>query len=150
MKPIREFKSDEEFQKIAKDLQHKLFLDDWFIIFGLTDEPIRISGGYSSGLTTFDYGNREATILILNKDNWDYSEEVAEYKPTVIRNCALLNLLHELLHLKREYIVPSDILEDGADELSEMEKKDVHTNLEKMAKTLFMMLTGTNTDYFLK
>ena len=43
MKPIREFKSDEEFQKIAKDLQHKLFLDDWFIIFGLTDEPIRIS-----------------------------------------------------------------------------------------------------------
>lgn len=27
MKPIREFKSDEEFQKIAKDLQHKLFLD---------------------------------------------------------------------------------------------------------------------------
>ena len=97
-----------------------------------------------------DYGNREATILILNKDNWDYSEEVAEYKPTVIRNCALLNLLHELLHLKREYIVPSDILGDGADELSEMEKKDVHTNLEKMAKTLFMMLTGTNTDYFLK
>ena len=118
MKPIREFKSDEEFQKIAKDLQHKLFLDDWFIIFGLTNEPIRTSEGYSSGLTTFDYGNREATILILNKDNWDYSAEIAEYKPAVIRNCALLNLLHELLHLKREYIVPSDILGDGADELS--------------------------------
>lgn len=150
MKPIREFKSDEEFQKIAKDLQHKLFLDDWFIIFGLTDEPIKISDGYASGLTHYDYNNREATILVLNKDNWDYSPEVAEHKPAVTRNCALLNLLHELLHLKREYIVPSDILGNDADELSEMEREEVHVNLEKMAKTLFMALTGTNTDYFLK
>ena len=149
MKPIREFKSDKEFQEIARELQHKLFLDDWSIPSRLTDRPIQISEVYSSGFTTSDYGTTEATILILNKDNWDYSPEVAEYKPAVIRNCALLNLLHELLHLKREYIVPSDVLGEDADDIPEMEKKEIHTNLEKMAKTLFMALTGTNTDYFL-
>lgn len=151
MKPIREFKSEEEFQIIARELQHKLFLDDWSIVFIKTDKPIKLTNGnYASGLCNYDYCNRAATIRILNKDSWADSEETIDDTPLVTSNCALLNLIHELLHLRKEYIIPSDVLDDDSDTLSAFERFEVHVNLEKMAKSIFMLITGVDTDFFLK
>lgn len=151
MKPIREFKSEEEFQTTAKKLQHKLFLDEWSIVFVKTDKPIKLSNGnFASGLCSYDYCNRAANITILNKNSWSDCEEAKDDTPITTTNCALLNLIHELLHLRREYIVPSDVLGDEADTLSEFERLEVHVNLEKMAKSIFMLITGVDTDFFLK
>ena len=62
IKASTKFKSNEEFQEIAKYLQHMLFLDDWFIKFQLVADTIhyeREEGNEHDavGLTTYDYGN---------------------------------------------------------------------------------------------
>lgn len=153
IKASTKFKSNEEFQEIAKYLQHMLFLDDWFIKFQLVADTIhyeREEGNEHDavGLTTYDYGNREATIYVQNGDN--SSEKSDENDDSVLKNIALLNLIHELLHLKEEYIVLSDCYPNMVDNLSDIDKVHKHMHLEQMAKSIFMAITGADKDFFYK
>ena len=151
IKASTKFKSNEEFQEIAKYLQHMLFLDDWFIKFQLAADAIhyeREEGNEHDavGLTTYDYGNREATIYVQNGDNDSEKDE----DDNVLKNIALLNLIHELLHLKEEYIVLSDCYPNMVDNLSDTDKVHKHMHLEQMAKSIFMAITGADKDFFYK
>lgn len=153
IKASTKFKSNEEFQEIAKYLQHMLFLDDWFISFQLVADTIhyeREEGNEHDavGLTTYDYGNREATIYVQNGDN--DSEKDDSEDDTVLKNIALLNLIHELLHLKEEYIVLSDCYPNMVDNLSDTDKVHKHMHLEQMAKSIFMSITGADRSFFYK
>lgn len=151
IKASTKFKSNEEFQEIAKYLQHMLFLDDWFIKFQLVADTIhyeREEGNEHDavGLTTYDYGNREATIYVQNGDTDSEKDE----DDNVLKNIALLNLIHELLHLKEEYIVLSDCYPNMVDNLSDTDKVHKHMHLEQMAKSIFMAITGADKDFFYK
>ena len=151
IKASTKFKSNEEFQEIAKYLQHMLFLDDWFIKFQLAADAIhyeREEGNEHDavGLTTYDYGNREATIYVQNGDNDSEKDE----DDNILKNIALLNLIHELLHLKEEYIVLSDCYPNMIDNLSDTDKVHKHMHLEQMAKSIFMAITGADKDFFYK
>lgn len=152
LKPTTKFKDNNEFQTVAKYLQHLLFLDDWFINFQLVVDTIHYERDEDSttrdavGLTTYDYGNREATICVQNGDN--DSEKDAD--DNVLKNIALLNLIHELLHLKEEYIVFSDCYPNLVDNLSDTDKVHKHMHLEQMAKSIFMAITGADKNFFYK
>lgn len=144
LEPIIKFKSDEEFQQIARYLQKVLFLEDWFIKFELVDSHIEVKDGREAmGTCTYDYGNHEAVIKVQNCPN-DEDEELVSY------NIALLNLIHEELHLKEEYTSLSDCYEDMDDGDSDVDKVHKHMYLEQMAKSIFMMLTGVDKDFFMK
>lgn len=151
IKASTKFKSNQEFQEIAKYLQHMLFLDDWFIKFQLVADTIhyeREEGNEHDavGLTTYDYGNREATIYVQNGDTDSEKDE----DDNVLKNIALLNLIHELLHLKEEYIVLSDCYPNMVDNLSDTDKVHKHMHLEQMAKSIFMAITGADRSFFYK
>lgn len=152
LKPTTKFKDNNEFQTVAKYLQHLLFLDDWFINFQLVVDTIHYERDEDNttrdavGLTTYDYGNREATICVQNGDN--DSEKDAD--DNVLKNIALLNLIHELLHLKEEYIVLSDCYPNLVDNLSDTDKVHKHMHLEQMAKSIFMAITGADKNFFYK
>lgn len=151
IKASTKFKSNEEFQEIAKYLQHMLFLDDWFIKFQLVADTIyyeREEGNEHDavGLTKYDYGNREATIYVQNGDNDSEKDE----DDNVLKNIALLNLIHELLHLKEEYIVLSDCYPNMVDNLSDTDKVHKHMHLEQMAKSIFMAITDADRSFFYK
>ena len=143
IRPIVQFKSNEEFQEIAKYLQHILFLDDWFVRYELSDTPIKIDDSDAMGTCSYDYSNREAVIRVQNCEN-DKSNIL------VTRNTALLDLIHEILHLKEEYISLSDSFPHIKDGESDSDKIHKHMQLEQMAKTLFMSLTGVDKSFFEK
>ena len=151
LKPTTKFKDNNEFQTVAKYLQHLLFLDDWFINFQLVADTIHYEREEDNehdavGLTTYDYGNREATIYVQNGDN----DSKKDADDNVLKNIALLNLIHELLHLKEEYIVLSDCYPNMVDNLSDTDKVHKHMHLEQMAKSIFMAITGADKDFFYK
>lgn len=148
LRPIIKFKNNEEFQEVAHYIQHMLFLDDWFIKFELVDAPIDTSKELgidteAMGLCTYDYGNHEAVIKVQNCAN-------AEDDILVSSNIALLDLIHEELHLKEEYISLSDCYKDIDDKDTDIDKVHKHMYLEKMAKSIFMALTGVTKDFFMK
>jgi len=137
-KPIMYFKSDEEFQECCRWWQHKLFLDDWFIKFHLQDGIIEDSsmGDSLDGYVEYNWSNKEADIVIGNVKN--------HVDGACTINVAELTIVHELLHIKDEY-------------LTDMEDKDArtfhkyiaHRALEEMAKSLIMVKYGVDRDYFL-
>ena len=69
-KPIEYFQNDKEFQKCAKEWQHKLFLDDWFIKFELVDGELYLDNEEETevyGYCTRNFENHEALIRIAHK-----------------------------------------------------------------------------------
>lgn len=137
-KPIELFKSDRQFQEYAKWWQHKLFLDSWFIVFHLASEDIVDETGERvvSGLCEYDFTNKEASITICNTTEND--------EGSVLRNISELNLIHELLHLKNEYILAVENPEDRS-----FHKYIAHQGLEEMAKTLLRVKYNLDCNYFL-
>ena len=136
-KPVKKFKTEEEFMVCAKDWQNKLFLNDWFIKFSLANEGVKSEKGEELllddelilGLTKFSYINKNAEIQIDNT-----------------KDCAELSLVHELLHLKEEYI-DTAYIEDGTTSLEVEAGNDTyirsifktHQCMEQMAKSLIMI-----------
>ena len=136
-KPVEIFKSDQEFQIMAKDYQHKLFLDNWFIIFKLVDSPIYQDDLQLWGCCSYSFENSSAVITVYNgKDSID-----AEYQS---KNIAELTLLHELLHLKLEYMTDAE----NVGNMSPLAISLTHQGLETMAKTIIMFKYNVPYDYF--
>lgn len=148
-KPIGFFKTEEEFQKCAKWWQHKLFLDDWFIKFSTVDKTLEYDnsdcdspdceGAQLSGLCSYNYVNKEASIIVYNVKETGGAEDV-------IKDIAELSLVHELLHLKTEYVTESGIM--GFENV--LYNNMVHQSMECMAKTLIMTKYNIDYNYFLR
>lgn len=140
-KPIEYFKSDDEFQKCCKWWQHRLFLDNWFISFEMVDGYLTMEDDESerimSGMCEFDFNNREANITVVNtKQSIDDS---------IIKEIAELTIVHELLHIKQEYIINIE-----PENETSFHKYVAHQELEAMAKTLLMVKYNLDYDYFYK
>ena len=134
-KPIEIFKSVEQFEAYAKDWQHRLFLDNWFINFNLTEDIIYQDGMELWGVSAYSFENSSADITVFNgklASNCD------------AKNIAELTLVHELLHLKIEYITDEDIM----GQLPPFEVSLTHKALETMAKSLIMAKYNVPYEYF--
>ena len=134
-KPIEIFKSVEQFEAYAREWQYKLFLDNWFINFSLTNESIYQDGMELWGVSAYNFENSSADVTVFNgklASNCD------------ARNIAELTLVHELLHLKMEYITDEDII----GQLPPFEVSLKHKALEVMAKSLIMAKYDVPYEYF--
>ena len=142
-KPIEYFQTDKEFQKCAKEWQHKLFLDDWFIKFELVDQEIYAeTDNSSSEAKLFGYcqkiwENHEALIRISHIKNLDGA---------VTRGIEELTLIHELLHCK---LFPLEVDEEhGTYEGLSLALQN-HVNIEQLAKSLLMAKYNLDYNYFM-
>jgi hypothetical protein len=142
-KPINVFKNNEQFLAYAKDWQHKLFLDNWNIEFRLTEDPIKLVDNDCDtenllwGFVDYSFENSSALITVFNS-------KVIESEGDFSNNMAELTLVHELLHLKVEYIIDDDII----GKLPKIHQSLLHQEVEAMAKSLIMAKYGLDYAYF--
>lgn len=140
-KPINVFKSDEEFQKCAKDWQHKLFLDNWFIEFELTTDKLYQETNLLWGYNSYYFENCSAAITVFNGEKLELDDGFGD---SFSKNIAELTLVHELLHIKFEYVNDPDVIGD----ISQVHQSLLHQATEAMAKSLIMTKYNLEYDYF--
>lgn len=137
IEPIKQFKNIRELKDCAKWWQKRLFLENWFIKYELVDKQLaKESGELIDGYCQFSVENKEAKIVISN----------IQTEEGVIEFSAELTLVHELLHMKREYLQKS--YNEGESE--SFEDLLLHQSQEEMAKTLLLTKYGLEKDWFLK
>jgi len=138
-KPIEYFQNDKEFQKCAKEWQHKLFLDDWFIKFELIEQEIYADDKESKlyGYCQRIWENHEAVIRI---------SHVKGTNGIVTKGIEELTLIHELLHCK---LFPLEVDEEHASyEASSLELQN-HIHIEQLSKSLLMAKYNLDYNYFM-
>ena len=116
----------------------KLFLTDWVIEAKLAKkitEPK--TGDELNGRIEFSFDNNAAFIWVLEKETYEDGYE------GMSKFCAELALVHELLHLKMNWLHPPESMEGLY--MDSME----HQNLEKMAKSLMMVKYGLDFKWFM-
>lgn len=137
IEPIKQFKSIRELKDCAKWWQKRLFLENWFIKYELVDKQLaKESGEPIDGYCQFSVENKEAKIVISNTTT---EEGVVEFS-------AELTLIHELLHLKIEYL-PKSYNEGGTESFEDLL---LHQSQEEMAKTLLLTKYNLEKDWFLR
>lgn len=135
--PIREFKTNRQFQECAKWWKKKLLLESWLITFELRKEELhKDDGSIIDGYCQFIFENKEAKIVIS-----DYNIE-----DTFLKHCSELTLVHELLHLKTEYL-PQTYASEKEEDIVDLL---LHQSQETMAKTLIMAKYNIEYEWFLK
>lgn len=92
--PIIEFQTQEQLQSCIEEWKKILFLQDWIIKGILVDPPLidESCGGELSGHNSFQIVNKCSVIRIVKPDE--------DNKSRVMKFCAELTLVHELLHCK--------------------------------------------------
>lgn len=130
--PIEEFTSQLMLDQSLKEWQKRLFLDDWIIKARIVT-PDEFTLENVCGENDFDITNKCCVIRIMNKK--DYGNRVMKY-------CAELILVHELLHCKYNWLNAPDTMEGKYFDALE------HSLLEQMAKSLIMAKYGLPLDYF--
>lgn len=142
-KPISVFKDEEQFLAYAKDWQHKLFLDNWNIEFRLTNDCLKVVDNESGienilwGFNAYTFENSNAIITVFNGKTIESDDDIS-------KNMAELTLVHELLHIKFEYISDEDVIGD----LPKVHQSLLHQGVESMAKSLIMAKYNLDYDYF--
>lgn len=102
--PLIEFLNQKHLDKYLRMWQKILFLEDWVIHAVLVDAPLYDDDGKElSGNNSFQIENKCAFIRIV-KPSGDMTERVIKY-------CAELTLVHELLHCKRGWLQPPNTME---------------------------------------
>lgn len=136
IEPIKQFKNTRELKDCAKWWQKRLFLENWFIKYELVDKKLaKEDGSPIDGYCQFSVENKEANIVISNMPTVD----------GVVKFSAELTLIHELLHLKREYL-PNSYTEGESESFEDLL---LHQSQEEMAKTLLLTRYGLEKDWFL-
>ena len=137
IEPIKQFKSIRELKDCAKWWQKRLFLENWFIKYELVDKRLaKESGEPIDGYCQFSVENKEAKIVISNMPT---EEGIVEFS-------AELTLVHELLHIKREYL-PRSYSEGDVESFEDIL---LHQSQEEMAKTLLLTKYDLEKDWFLR
>lgn len=136
MKPIEEFKTQEELNECLKWWQHRLYLDSWLIEARIVDEIIDLDGNADDsavGYNTFVYESELSSIQILKREKFD---GMGKY-------CAEKILVHEILHNKQAWMQS-----EGNSYESAYLMVTEHKMLEQMAKSLIMAKYDLDFDYF--
>lgn len=127
------FNTKEELNECMKWWQEKLFLTDW-IIKARICEPCDFKDEGNMGENSFDMVNKCCIIRILDKKYYGNDR--------IMRYCAEKVLVHELLHLKYNWIANEGSYEGKYVDVME------HGLLEQMAKSLIMAKYNLTLDYF--
>ncbi len=131
-KPKDTFTSKEELDQYLAEWQSRLFLTDWIIKASVCEPDDFVIKG-CSGENEFQIVNRCCVIRIVDKEH---------YGDRIIKYCAELILVHELLHCKYNWIANNNTYEGKFLDASE------HALLEQMAKSLIMAKYNVGLDYF--
>lgn len=98
-KPVMFFESQEQVDEYLEYWKGILGLSDWLIKVKLVDKGnITMDNMELSGVNNFLFENREAYIDILNHETGNTIG--------VTKTCAELTLVHELMHLIINYMIP--------------------------------------------
>ena len=122
--PIMTFKDDKELNECLKWWIDRLYLHDW-IIHGALKDHVYVDEKEMAGSNTFEHGLMSSCILIS-------TAETGETKDTVSKVCHELTLVHELLHLRLNWLQPPYSYEGNYTDAME------HQNIEKFARSLIM------------
>ena len=135
--PIMEFESQEQLQACIEEWKKVLFLQDWIIKGELVYPPFTAddTGEELAGHNCFQVVNRCSFIQIV-KPNDDILDRMVKF-------CAELTLVHELLHCKYNWTLKdSNSIEYAYYETLE------HSLIEQMAKSLIMVKYDLTLEWF--
>lgn len=127
--PIRVFEDLKQFKEIAAEWQHMLFLDDWIISVGwhgMEDYP------NEGGHVEYNIENQTATITLMKHIPDD----------RIIKACHELTLIHEMLHLKIDFLAAPENAEGKLWEIWS------HHNVYQMSKSLLMAKYNIDFSWF--
>ena len=124
--PIMEFESDQQLQETLEYWKKILFLQDWTIKGRLVDRPLFDCNEVECvGTNDFQVAGRCSMIRIVKPDD--------DIRSRIVKYCAELTLVHELLHCKYNWTLKStDSIEYAYYDTLE------HGLIEQMAKSLIM------------
>jgi hypothetical protein len=133
--PIMEFKNQEELDACLNEWQTRLFLNDWYIKADLLKRSELNLGNEVAGENHFDVTLHCSMIhlAILDDDILSRIQKVSHE----------VTLIHELLHLKYNWVSAVDTLEGRYYDTLE------HSLLEQMAKSLFMAKYNLTFEWFI-
>lgn len=125
--PIMEFENREQLQACIEEWKKVLFLQDWIIKGVLVDPPLidEDCGGELCARNNFQMENKCSLISIV-KPNEDIKSRIVKY-------CAELSLVHELLHCKYNWTQK----DSSSIEYAYFDTLE-HGLIEQMAKSLIM------------
>ena len=104
--------------KLLKEWQHRLGLDNWHIVLKDGVSPNDMQLEMAQGECEYDTVNSCAVIRILNEK--DYGDRILPFDKEKV-------LVHELLHIKMWFIYESDC---------DLQSKMVHQLIDDMARAL--------------
>lgn len=122
--PIMTFHSDEELNDCLKWWKDRLYLHDWCIHAALRDH-VYIGDEEMAGSNEFKHVLMSSCILIS-------TAMTGETTGTVTKVCHELTLVHELLHLRLNWLQPPCTYEGNYTDAME------HQDIEKFARSLIM------------
>ena len=131
MEPIQEFESIEQAYEYLEEWQDTLYLNDWIIKVKLV-EPTEIQN--KAGYIDFCMEKQSAVIYIA-KLNEDLKNRITKIYNEV-------TLVHELLHLKMNYVENEDSYEGKMLEIHE------HQLLDQLSKGLIMAKYNLEQNWF--
>ena len=105
-------------EKLLKEWQHRLFLDDWSIVLNDNCSPNNMVLKDCTGETEWQEVSKCAVIRIISKK--DYGDRIVPYDKEK-------TLVHELLHLKFCFLGESG---------NDLQDRLVHQMIDDMAKSL--------------
>lgn len=132
--PVMQFVNQESALKCLEYWKNKLFLNDWVIKLSINKAPEDLDLEDVSGEVIMSFGVMSAHIKIL--DPKYYGDRIVKY-------CAEEILVHELLHLKYNFISSSS----GSFESTYYDVIE-HQKLDQMAKSLIMVKYNLDFDWF--
>lgn len=128
--PIITFKDDEELNECVRWWKDRLFLHDWSITAHLVDEAFEDDERTRevAGLNKFQWLHQTSIISISRKQ----VEDGVAIEDSVIKVCAEKTLVHELLHLRMNWLSPPYSHEGNYYDAME------HQKLEQFARSLIL------------
>lgn len=129
--PIQEFESIEQANEYLREWQHRLLLDDWIIKLNFA-EPNEMPD--YAGYNNFCMEKQSSIITIVKLTDDTRNRITKVYQE--------FTLVHELLHLKLNFVENSDTYEGKYLEIKE------HQLLDQLAKSLIMAKYGLSYDWF--
>jgi hypothetical protein len=135
-KPILRFENEAELRKCMLWWKERLFLHDWSIVVHLAEEVFDENNYECAGNNEFQLLHMTSVITISTK------EDGIKSTTTVSKVCHEKTLVHELLHLKYNWLLAPSSHEGMYFDALE------HQKLEQMARSLVLAKYQLPADWF--
>lgn len=129
--PIKEYISQKQLEQSLREWQERLFLTDWIIRIAQRD---LVDMNDRAGEIDFCYEKHSAFIYL--------TKTCEKTRNMIMKTYQEQTLVHELLHLKMNYINNLDTYEGKMVEIQE------HALVEQLAKSLIMAKYNLSFDWF--